>query len=63
MGVPAESLRTATWTYPSEQMFFNAMLRKGWSPREEDMRRCGAAGPCSAAVLTLRQAWLPSTTQ
>ena len=26
--------------YPSEQMFFNAMRRKGWSPREEDMARC-----------------------
>lgn len=25
------------WTYPSEQMFFNAMKRKGWKPREEEM--------------------------
>lgn len=25
------------WVYPSQQQFFNAMLRKGWSPREEDM--------------------------
>ena len=30
-----------TWTYPSEQMFFNAMRRKGWVPREDDMPRCG----------------------
>ena len=28
-----------TWTYPSEQMFFNAMRRKGWVPREDDMPR------------------------
>lgn len=28
-----------TWTYPSQQMFYNAMRRKGWSPREEDMPR------------------------
>jgi cytochrome c heme-lyase len=26
------------WIYPSEQMFFNAMKRKNWNPREEDMR-------------------------
>eukprot|EP00887_Chlorella_sp_A99_P006837 scaffold2.g6837.t1 len=25
------------WVYPSEQMFYNAMRRKGWSPSEEDM--------------------------
>ena len=25
------------WVYPSEQMFFNAMARKGWGPKEEDM--------------------------
>ena len=24
--------------YPSEQMFFNAMQRKGWRPSEGDMR-------------------------
>ena len=26
-----------TWVYPSQQMFFNAMRRKGWSPDERDM--------------------------
>ena len=26
-----------TWQYPSQQMFYNAMKRKGYSPREEDM--------------------------
>eukprot|EP00947_MAST-08B_sp_MAST-8B-sp1_P002680 g2680.t1 len=25
------------WQYPSEQMFFNAMKRKGWDPQAEDM--------------------------
>lgn len=25
------------WVYPSEQMFYNAMKRKGWSPKEDDM--------------------------
>ncbi|EFJ46794.1 hypothetical protein VOLCADRAFT_75232 [Volvox carteri f. nagariensis] len=26
------------WVYPSEQMFYNAMKRKGWDPQTEDMR-------------------------
>eukprot|EP00123_Amoebidium_parasiticum_P021019 comp6015_c0_seq1/m.1861 comp6015_c0_seq1/g.1861 ORF comp6015_c0_seq1/g.1861 comp6015_c0_seq1/m.1861 type:complete len:300 (-) comp6015_c0_seq1:126-1025(-) len=25
------------WVYPSPQMFFNAMKRKGWEPKEQDM--------------------------
>lgn len=28
---------TPVWMYPSEQMFYNAMKRKGWSPSEQDM--------------------------
>jgi len=28
----------STWVYPSEQMFYNAMKRKGHEPTEEDMR-------------------------
>eukprot|EP00735_Rhodelphis_limneticus_P009344 TRINITY_DN2701_c0_g1::TRINITY_DN2701_c0_g1_i2::g.25928::m.25928 TRINITY_DN2701_c0_g1::TRINITY_DN2701_c0_g1_i2::g.25928 ORF type:complete len:252 (+),score=-4.05,sp/Q5F339/CCHL_CHICK/49.77/4e-60,Cyto_heme_lyase/PF01265.12/3.2e-72 TRINITY_DN2701_c0_g1_i2:18-773(+) len=27
----------ARWVYPSEQMFYNAMRRKGWTPSEDDM--------------------------
>ncbi|CAL8343324.1 unnamed protein product [Merluccius merluccius] len=27
------------WVYPSEQMFWNAMLRKGWRWREEDIKQ------------------------
>ncbi|CAG8540422.1 2061_t:CDS:1, partial [Acaulospora colombiana] len=30
--------KAEVWIYPSEQMFFNAMKRKNWNPREEDMR-------------------------
>merc|ERR1719213_1332532 len=26
------------WQYPSEQMFFNAMRRKGYDPNENEMR-------------------------
>lgn len=26
------------WIYPSEQMFFDAMRRKNWDPREVDMK-------------------------
>jgi len=28
----------ANWSYPSEQMFYNAMKRKGHEPKEEDMK-------------------------
>ncbi|KAF9576155.1 Cytochrome c1 heme lyase [Mortierella alpina] len=30
--------KESVWIYPSEQMFFNAMKRKNWTPREEDMK-------------------------
>lgn len=26
-----------TWVYPSQQMFWNAMLRKGWRWKDEDV--------------------------
>jgi len=26
------------WMYPSEQQFYNAMARKGWNPKAEDMK-------------------------
>lgn len=26
------------WIYPSEQMFFDAMRRKNWDPKEVDMK-------------------------
>ncbi|KAF9350783.1 Cytochrome c1 heme lyase [Mortierella sp. AD094] len=33
-----DSDQDKVWIYPSEQMFFNAMKRKNWNPREEDMK-------------------------
>ncbi|KAG0637518.1 cytochrome c/c1 heme-lyase [Tuber brumale] len=30
--------RSGNWIYPSEEMFFNAMKRKDWDPKVEDMR-------------------------
>lgn len=32
-----QEAHTPVWMYPSEQMFYNAMKRKGWSPSEQDM--------------------------
>lgn len=29
---------TPTWIFPSPQRFYNAMIKKGWNPREPDMR-------------------------
>ena len=26
-----------TWVYPSQQMFWNAMLRKGWRWKDDDL--------------------------
>ncbi|KAF9171333.1 Cytochrome c1 heme lyase [Mortierella sp. AD011] len=33
-----DSDQEKVWIYPSEQMFFNAMKRKNWEAREEDMK-------------------------
>lgn len=33
----SEEAQTSSWLYPSEQMFYNAMKRKGHEPRPEDM--------------------------
>ena len=35
--IPSGEAKEPLWVYPSEQMFFNAMRRKGYSPREEEM--------------------------
>ncbi|KAJ1778700.1 Cytochrome c1 heme lyase [Coemansia sp. RSA 1824] len=35
---PALDSQTDNWVYPSEQMFYNAMKRKNWSPHESDMK-------------------------
>ena len=34
----AEAEASDTWIYPSEQQFYNAMKRKGWEPKEHDMK-------------------------
>ena len=33
-----ESAESKFWIYPSEQMFFDAMRRKNWNPKEVDMK-------------------------
>ncbi|ORX49852.1 cytochrome c and c1 heme-lyase [Hesseltinella vesiculosa] len=35
--IPRSNHEEKVWVYPSEQMFFNAMRRKNWEPKEEDM--------------------------
>jgi len=35
--IPSGTSAEPLWVYPSQQMFFNAMRRKGYSPREEEM--------------------------
>lgn len=36
--IPRANSEDKLWVYPSEQMFFNAMKRKNWSPDERDMQ-------------------------
>lgn len=35
--IPRAESSEKLWVYPSEQMFFNAMRRKNWDPKEKDM--------------------------
>ncbi|XP_013788454.1 cytochrome c-type heme lyase-like isoform X1 [Limulus polyphemus] len=35
--IPKAGTENETWEYPSQQMFWNAMLRKGWNWREADL--------------------------
>ncbi|RKP13919.1 cytochrome c/c1 heme-lyase [Piptocephalis cylindrospora] len=35
--IPMSEEGAGVWMYPSEQMFFNAMRRKQWDAREQDM--------------------------
>jgi len=35
--IPSGSGGEPLWVYPSQQMFYNAMRRKGYEPREEEM--------------------------
>ena len=36
--IPKGGTENETWTYPSQQMFWNAMLRKGWRWEKEDIK-------------------------
>ncbi|GAA5803303.1 hypothetical protein HPULCUR_008782 [Helicostylum pulchrum] len=36
--IPRANSDDKLWIYPSEQMFFNAMRRKNWTPEEQDMQ-------------------------
>jgi len=46
-----------TWTYPSEQMFWNAMLRKGWRWKEGDIENHDMTNIISIHNANNEQAW------
>lgn len=48
---------TETWTYPSEQMFWNAMLRKGWRWKDEDIEPHDMTNIISIHNANNEQAW------
>lgn len=35
----ADTQNNETWEYPSEQMFWNAMLRKGWKWKDDQIQQ------------------------
>lgn len=37
-GIPKAGTDNEHWVYPSEQMFYNAMIRKGWKWKESDIQ-------------------------
>ena len=37
-GIPKSETDNEHWVYPSEQMFYNAMIRKGWQWKESDIQ-------------------------
>ncbi|XP_071952873.1 holocytochrome c-type synthase-like [Antedon mediterranea] len=47
-----------TWEYPSQQMFWNAMLRKGWRWKEEDILQEDMARIIQIHNYNNEQAWL-----
>lgn len=38
--IPKAGDKTEFWVYPSQQMFWNAMLRKGEKPKVEIFKKC-----------------------
>ncbi|XP_044755740.1 holocytochrome c-type synthase [Coccinella septempunctata] len=46
------------WVYPSQQMFWNAMLRKGWRWKEEDIQPKDMADIIKIHNANNEQAWL-----
>lgn len=46
------------WVYPSEQMFWNAMLRKGWRWQKEDINQADMQNIIKIHNANNEQAWL-----
>jgi len=46
-----------TWQYPSPQMFWNAMLRKGWRWKEEDIQQADMSNIIRIHNANNEQAW------
>ncbi|KAK9889698.1 hypothetical protein WA026_007081 [Henosepilachna vigintioctopunctata] len=46
------------WVYPSQQMFWNAMLRKGWRWKDEDIKQKDMADIIKIHNANNEQAWM-----
>lgn len=55
--IPKASGDNEFWVYPSQQMFWNAMLRKGWRWKEEDIEQKDMADIIRIHNANNEQAW------
>ncbi|XP_033115153.1 cytochrome c-type heme lyase-like [Anneissia japonica] len=55
--IPKAGTDGETWVYPSQQMFWNAMLRKGWRWKEEDILQEDMARIIQIHNYNNEQAW------
>ena len=55
--IPRGGTGDEKWVYPSQQMFWNAMLRKGWRWEPEDMKQEDMAAIIHIHNRNNEQAW------
>lgn len=56
-GIPKASEEGGNWVYPSQQMFWNAMLRKGWRWKEDALQQKDMKDIISIHNANNEQAW------
>ncbi|CAD5117552.1 DgyrCDS6314 [Dimorphilus gyrociliatus] len=57
-GIPRADKEGENWVYPSQQMFWNAMLRKGWTWKDEDLKAKDMDDIIKIHNVNNEQAWM-----